>query len=123
MLLPLDEGQLTQVFLAKPEQVERIERNLYLPAHQWHEMAFAFSVEADDFTVQDRRCVQLCQGLTQRYERTATLLLDGRVLITGGMGPSGDLLVTAEMFDPARGVPLPASNSSVVWVPVPPAMR
>lgn len=45
-----------------------------------------------------------------RFEHTATLLDDGRVLVAGGLGGaaggSGDLkpLVTAEQFDPAAGI-------------------
>jgi hypothetical protein len=43
-----------------------------------------------------------------RFEHTATLLDDGRVLVVGGLGgaPGGDLkpLITAEQFDPAAGI-------------------
>src|SRR5215472_18684942 len=77
MLLPLDERQPTQVFVAKPQQVECIERNLGLSAHQRPELTLAFSVEADDFTVQDRRCVQLRKGLTQGCERFVLVVLAG----------------------------------------------
>ncbi|WP_395845218.1 Kelch repeat-containing protein [Cystobacter fuscus] len=35
-----------------------------------------------------------------RTEHAATLLADGRVLVVGGTGPSGEL-VTAEVYDPA----------------------
>lgn len=41
-----------------------------------------------------------------RFEHTATLLSDGRVLVTGGMGSSDgrlEPLGTAELFDPATG--------------------
>lgn len=48
-----------------------------------------------------------------RFEHTATLLADGRVLVAGGLGLDGDQLVplqTAELYDPAAGAFLGASN-------------
>ena len=38
-----------------------------------------------------------------RNEHTATLLQNGKVLITGGQGSDGGVLDTAELFDPATG--------------------
>jgi hypothetical protein len=38
-----------------------------------------------------------------RYAHTATLLADGRVLITGGVGPDDAPLTSTELYAPARG--------------------
>jgi hypothetical protein len=41
--------------------------------------------------------------LEARAGATATLLSDGRVLITGGFGSNGVPLITAELYNPASG--------------------
>jgi len=43
------------------------------------------------------------QMITLRIIATATLLNDGRVLITGGLDTNGDALDTAEIYDPSIG--------------------
>lgn len=50
-----------------------------------------------------------------RQEHTATLLPDGRVLVTGGDNSigSGGALATAELFDPATGTFSPAASMNV----------
>jgi hypothetical protein len=51
---------------------------------------------------------------TGRFEHTATLLPNGKVLITGGQSASGDQrftgVITAELYDPAVGVFAAAGN-------------
>jgi N-acetylneuraminic acid mutarotase len=38
-----------------------------------------------------------------RYDHTATLLLDGKVLVVGGLGANGVATATAELYNPATG--------------------
>jgi len=40
---------------------------------------------------------------TARYDQTATLLQNGKVLIAGGLGNNGKVLNTAELYDPQTG--------------------
>ncbi len=61
---------------------------------------------AEVYNVQTGRWTKTAGGLTTpRFEHTATLLDDGRVLIVGGLGPpvSGmsEALATTELYDPA----------------------
>ncbi|WP_338050578.1 Kelch repeat-containing protein [Pyxidicoccus caerfyrddinensis] len=47
-----------------------------------------------------------------RSRHTATLLIDGRVLVAGGSGPDVPFLATAEVYDPASGTWGPAGSMS-----------
>ncbi|UXI68266.1 RHS repeat-associated core domain-containing protein [Tahibacter amnicola] len=49
-----------------------------------------------------------------RYDHTATLLPDGRVLIWGGVDDAGKLVTTGEWFDPATGALSPATDIALV---------
>ena len=52
--------------------------------------------------------------LNQRIAHAATLLPDGRVLVTGGWNVAGDATATAELFDPKINRWLPAASMSTV---------
>ncbi len=47
-----------------------------------------------------------------RAVHTATLLMDGRVLVTGGVDAVGNVLSSAEIYDPATGVWAPTGSMS-----------
>ena len=78
-------------------------------------------------TVDDTRPVVVTQGDGQgagaswqpagtlavaRYLHTATRLEDGRVLVTGGVGPDGAAIAAAELWDPATRTFSPAGSLS-----------
>ena len=49
----------------------------------------------------------------ERGGHTATLMMNGKVLVTGGSDASGNDLATAELFDPANGTFAPAGNMEI----------
>ena len=50
--------------------------------------------------------------ITARYAHTATLLLNGKVLVAGGYNPSSNYLSSAELYDPATGTWTPTGASA-----------
>jgi hypothetical protein len=48
--------------------------------------------------------------ITARSEQTATLLSDGRVLVTGGVDSSGLNLASAELYEPKSGIFSPTGS-------------
>ena len=45
---------------------------------------------------------------TARYGHTATLLMNGKVLVVGGESASGNVIASAELFDPTNNTWSPA---------------
>ncbi len=50
---------------------------------------------------------------TRRFSQTATLLPNGKVLVTGGMEANGEYINTAELFDPHNGSFTPAGKLEI----------
>src|SRR5271169_4666853 len=64
-------------------------------------------------TVQVGSLTSAGQMLNPRSGHTATLLLNGKVLIVGGMRRNQDFYKSAELYDPATGKFLAAGDMSV----------
>ncbi len=64
---------------------------------------------ADLFDPNARTWVAAAPLLTPRIFHAATRLSDGRVLVTGGWDNNGDILTSAEIYDPANAAWFPAS--------------
>jgi len=64
-----------------------------------------FNAETQSFQLLPNACC-----LLPRHGHTATLLTDGRVLIAGGVGSNGQVLDTADLFDPRSLELLPVAS-------------
>ena len=58
---------------------------------------------AEIYDRKTRRFAPTGQMATPRYQQTAVLLQDGRVLLAGGQGRDGESLGSAEIYDPSTG--------------------
>ncbi|MGH9767201.1 MAG: kelch repeat-containing protein [Blastocatellia bacterium] len=58
---------------------------------------------ADLYDPRSGQWTQANQITTPRFNHTATLLLNGKVLVAGGLRSSGNTLSSAELYDPATG--------------------
>jgi hypothetical protein len=58
-----------------------------------------------------------------RSGHQATLLPDGRVLVSGGAGKSGEAIARSEVFDPTTGAWTPACNNVTARVDHAAALR
>ena len=56
------------------------------------------------------RIVRTGNMTVPRFDHTATLLPDGKVLITGGISGNGNFLASAELYDHSRGEFVPAGK-------------
>ena len=54
--------------------------------------------------------------LAKRYSHTATLLLNGKVLVAGGIGDSAVPILSAELYDPATHIWSSAGNMNAIHV-------
>lgn len=62
------------------------------------------SIPAASTDAPNARWTQTCSLNTGRSDHAATLLQDGRVLVSGGLDPNFDVTASAELYDPATGV-------------------
>jgi len=93
----------------------------YFPAHQLLIGGFPVTLVVQDsfgergtqdFTIQICPDVFASTGSMKaaRESQTATLLNDGRVLVTGGSDPNGASIATAELFDPSTDTFTPTGS-------------